>query len=146
MRRTLACALLLLLAGGAAAQERRIWTMTCTKAGRTVYRERVADRPSQAKELEVYRLNPGAVCLVLAPEEAGGMPADLASALQQSRPGQTLGPVLSFASPAAVPQDAGIDAALRALKGDGLPVAARLPLPGAAPPALPSRNGSASRS
>lgn len=143
MRRTFACALLLLVAGGAAAQERQIWTVTCTKAGRTVYRERIADRPSQVKELEVGRLNPGAVCIVLAPEEAGGVPADLAAALQQSRPGATLGPVLSFASPAALPQDAGIDAALRALKGDGLPVAPRLPAASMAtqPGAEPERLG-----
>jgi len=105
------------------------WTSSCTKAGRTLYLERTAERPTASRELELHRRYPNAVCLVLAPEEAGGTPGDLAAALQQSRPGGPAAPVLSFAAPAAPLPDAGIDAALRALTGSGLPVSPRPDVP-----------------
>lgn len=121
MRATLAGVVLALsIPLAAQAQERQIWTFTCTKAGRMVYRERVADRPTPVKEQEVNRRNPGAVCLLLAPEEPGAAAtADLRAVLEQARPG---GGVLSYASPIAPPQGASIDAALRALKGEPMAV------------------------
>ena len=103
----------------AVAQERAPWLVTCTKAGKVLYRERLAERPSPTRESEIYGRYVGATCVVLAPEDGtavADVPSDLREVLEGFKPGVTP------AGPRKGPSGSGIDAALRVLRGEEVPI------------------------
>jgi len=114
----LALAAVLGLPAAASAVEGGLWTASCVKQGRVLFRERLAARPSGEREAELSRRYPGAVCMVLAPDPGGTAALGLGEALQAARPvgppagreGDGIGNVLGF------------DAAIRVLRGEAIPV------------------------
>lgn len=100
----------------------QIWTVTCSEGGRTVYLERIAGAPSQAKEQQVNARYPSAVCAYLAPE---------ASSNELPGIGAVIG---NLQGPPGTPGDIG--AALRVIRGEKIGVTPAVPQPPVASPVM----------
>lgn len=111
----------LLCALGAAGQARAEdgMTVACTLNGRIVHLERLPPGGNKAREQEIIQQNASAMCVFLAAQPASGMP---------------LLPETVNAPPGTATPAGGLDAALRALRGEKLGFASPgSPAPGPAP-------------
>jgi hypothetical protein len=107
--------------------ESGLWTSSCIKQGRVLYRERFAAKPTPEREAENARRYPGAMCIVLAPDDGAAYAAsNLDEALRQSRPGAV---PIAASGLDGIGNALGFDAAIRAIRGEAIPVAPASPPP-----------------